>query len=128
MIDPELKKISISTQCRLLSVPRSSYYHKPNHQESSDNLAVMSEMDKIYLAHPAFGSRKITQMLARRGIRVNRKRVRRLMKVMGIRSLAPQQSTTKSTPAHLKYPYLLRDMVIDHPNCRTTHPMPMNPR
>lgn len=116
MIDPEPRKVSISTQCRLLSVPRSSYYHKPNRQESSDNLAVMSEMDKIYLAHPAFGSRKITQMLARRGIRVNRKRVRRLMKVMGIRSLAPQPSTTKSNPAHQKYPYLLRDLVIDHPN------------
>jgi putative transposase len=73
--------------------------------ESDENLALMQAIDRIWMAHPAFGAIKITQMLRRQGRPpANRKRVRRLMKLMGIASLAPGPRTTKANPAHIKYP------------------------
>ena len=117
MIDPELEGLSISRQCELLSIPRSTYYYQRQEAESDENLALAAAIDRIWTASPAFGSRKITQMLYRLGgVLANRKRVRRLMKLMGIASLAPGPTTTKANPAHIKYPYLLRDVVVDHPN------------
>jgi putative transposase len=76
----------------------------------------MQIIDKIYLAHPENGSRMMVRVLRRRGHAVNRKRVQRLMRLMGIRSLAPQPSTTKAHPAHPKYPYLLRGLSINRTN------------
>ena len=117
MIDPKLEGSSVSRQCELLSVPRSTYYYRRQEVESDENLALAAAIDRIWTDHPAFGSRKITQMLRRQGgVPANRKRVRRLMKLMGIASLAPGPRTTKANPAHIKYPYLLRDVVVDHPN------------
>lgn len=117
MIDPELEGLSVSRQCELLSVPRSTYYYQRQEVESDENLALAAAIDRIWTDHPAFGSRKITQILRRQGgVPANRKRVRRLMKLMGIVSLAPGPTTTRVNPAHIKYPYLLRDVVVDHPN------------
>ena len=117
MIDPGLEGLSVARQCELLSIPRSTYYYQRQEVESDENLALAAAIDRIWMAHPAFGSRKITQMLRRLGgVPANRKRVRRLMKLMGISSLAPGPTTTKANPAHIKYPYLLRDVVVDHPN------------
>jgi len=115
MIDPELE-LSVSSQCRLLSVPRSTYYYERSDTESDENLSLMAEIDRLYLAHPENGSRMMTKVLRRQGHKLNRKRVQRLMRLMGIRSLAPQPSTTKAHPAHPKYPYLLRNVSIDRPN------------
>lgn len=115
MIDPALK-LCVSSQCRLLGVASSTYYYERQGSESLGNLALMEEIDRIYLAHPENGSRMMTRILRRKGRLVNRKRVQRLMRLMGIASLTPQPSTTKPHPAHLKYPYLLRNMRIDHPN------------
>ena len=115
MIDPELD-LPVSTQCRLLSVPRSTYYYERCETESGENLALMQAIDQLYLVHPENGSRMMTKVLRRRGHRLNRKRVQRLMRLMGIRSLSPQPSTTKAHPAHPKYPYLLRNVSIDRPN------------
>ncbi|MDA8373811.1 MAG: IS3 family transposase [Actinomycetota bacterium] len=85
--------------------------------ESDENLALAAAIDRIWTDHPAFGSRKITQMLRRQGgVPANRKRVRRLMGLMGIASLAPGPRTTRANPAHIKYSYLLREVVVDHPN------------
>jgi putative transposase len=115
MIDPALE-LAVSEQCRLLDVPRSTYYYERGVEESEENLALMKEIDRIYLAHPENGSRQMTSALRRRGHEVNRKRVQRLMQLMGIKSLSPQPKTTTPNKAHPVYPYLLRGVVVDHPN------------
>jgi putative transposase len=76
----------------------------------------MELIDRLYLAHPENGSRMMVRVLRRTGHVVNRKRVQRLMNLMGIRSLAPQKKTTTPHPDHYKYPYLLRGLSIDRPN------------
>ncbi len=115
MIEPALE-LPITDQCQLLDLARSSYYYKSQRHESEENLALMAEIDRLYLAHPENGSRMMVRVLRRRGHKVNRKRVQRLMRMMGIASLAPQPSTTKAHPGHLKYPYLLRNLSVDRPN------------
>jgi putative transposase len=115
MIDPGLE-LPVSVQCQLLEVARSTYYYQSSHHESEENLILMQEIDRAYLAHPENGSRMMVRVLRRRGHEVNRKRVQRLMQLMGIRSLAPQPSTTRPHPAHPKYPYLLRHLSINRPN------------
>ena len=114
MIDPD-HELSITDQCSLLGVARSTYYYE-SAGESPENLALMAHIDRIYLAHPENGSRMMVRVLAREGVLINRKRVQRLMNLMGIRSLAPQKRTTIPNKAHLKYPYLLRGLLIDRPN------------
>lgn len=114
MIDPD-HELSIENQCALLEVPRSTYYYEAA-GESPENLALMEQIDMLYLAHPENGSRMMVRVLARQGVVVNRKRVQRLMNLMGIRSLAPQRKTTVANKEHFKYPYLLRGLLIDRPN------------
>jgi putative transposase len=114
MIEPD-GELSITEQCRLLNVPRSTYYYEST-GESEENLALMERIDRLYLAHPENGSRMMVKVLARAGVVVNRKRVQRLMNLMGIRSLAPQRTTTVANKEHVKYPYLLRGLLIDRPN------------
>lgn len=94
---------------------RSTYYYE-GPGESPENLALMELIDQLYLAHPENGSRTMVKVLARRGVAVNRKRVQRLMNLMGIRSLAPQRKTTVVNREHFKYPYLLRGLSVDHVN------------
>ncbi|HQU00539.1 MAG TPA: IS3 family transposase [Acidimicrobiales bacterium] len=115
MIDPD-HALPVSRQCALLDVARSTYYYERGATESEENLELMRLIDEIYLAHPENGQRMMVRTLKRRGIFVNRKRVRRLMRLMGLKSLAPQPKTTVANRAHPVYPYLLRDLVIDHPN------------
>ena len=107
MIDPD-HELSIAEQCRLLNVPRSTYYYE-SCGESPENLALMERIDRLYLAHPENGSRMMVKVLARQGVNVNRKRVRRLMNLMGIRSLAPQKKTTIANKEHFKYPTCCED-------------------
>ena len=114
MIDPD-HELSIGTQCDLLDIARSTYYYE-SAGESPENLALMEQIDKLYLAHPENGSRMMVKVLARDGVIVNRKRVQRLMNLMGIKSLAPQRKTTIPNKAHFKYPYLLRGLLINRPN------------
>jgi len=115
MIDPGLD-LPVATQCSLLGLARSTYYYESTVTESDLNLALMEEIDRLYLAHPENGSRMMTKVLRRRGYEVNRKRVQRLMQLMGLRSLCPQPKTTTPNKAHPVYPYLLRDLTVDHPN------------
>ena len=115
MIDPDLG-LTVSRQCELLGLARSTYYYERGGTESEENLELMRLIDEIYLAHPENGQRMMVRALKRRGIVVNRKRVRRLMRLTGLRSLSPQPKTTVPNKAHPVYPYLLRDLVIDHPN------------
>jgi len=115
MIDPTLD-LAVSIQCQLLGLARSTYYYESTATESDFNLALMEEIDRLYLAHPENGSRMMTKILRRRGHHVNRKRVQRLMQLMGLRSLCPQPKTTTPNKAHPVYPYLLRGLNVDHPN------------
>ena len=114
MIDAGLG-LPVSDQCRLLSLARSSYYYE-GASETPENLALMEIIDRLYLDHPENGSRMMVKVLARMGHAVNRKRVQRLMNLMGIHSLAPQKKTTIPHPEHVNYPYRLRGLTIDHPN------------
>jgi putative transposase len=100
----------------LLSVARSTYYYESKNKEPDLNLLLMEEIDRLYLAHPENGSRMMTTILRRGGDELNRKRVQRLMQLMGLRSLSPQPKTTNAHPDHPKYPYLLRGLTVNVPN------------
>jgi putative transposase len=110
--DPDL---SIVAQCQLLKVARSTLYYQPAPVDP-DDLALMRRMDELYLASPFYGSRRMVAVLRRDGWTVNRKRVRRLMRVMGLEAIYQKPNTSKGHPAHKVYPYLLRDLVIKRPN------------
>lgn len=115
MIEPENPDLSISKQCRLLDIKRSTYYYKPAPIKDK-HFELMKYIDRLYLKYPTFGTRRMTTWLRREGYIVGRKRVRRLMRIMGLRAIYPRQRTTIANMAHKKYPYLLRDLVIDRPN------------
>ena len=87
MIEPGHPKLSLSRQCRLLRVSRSSVYHRPK-GESAANLALMRRIDKLFLEYPFYGSRQIIRHLWREGVFVGRHRVRRLMRFMGLEAIA----------------------------------------
>jgi len=105
------KEISLKKQCELLSLNRSSYYYEPV-QESGLNLKLMKLIDEIYIECPFYGSRKITEELAKNGYQINRKRTQRLMQKMGLRVIYPRPNLSKPDKAHQTYPYLLKGLVI----------------
>ena len=106
MIEPEHSQLSIMRQCALLGLPRANYYRNATGAEESEiNLNFMRLIDEEYTRHPFFGSRKMRDYLRRLGRRINRKRVRRLMRKMGIKSVAPSPNTSKPSPEHKIYPY-----------------------
>lgn len=116
-VDPDSSKISIQRQCELIGLPRSSYYRQPVFgEESTGNLLFMKLIDEEYTQHPFYGSRQMTSFLKRQGYIVNRKRIQRLMRKMGIKSIAPAPNTSKAHPEHKIYPYLLRHLDIICPN------------
>lgn len=107
--------ISMRRQCELLGVHRSGLYHVTA-QETPMNLALMHRIDKIYTAIPFFGSRKVAETLRQEGVSVNRKRVQRLMRIMGLEAIYPKPKTSKPAPDHEVYPYLLRNVRITAPD------------
>ncbi len=116
-IDPKDSNISVSRQCELLRLPRSSYYRPRVYSfESSANLELMRLIDEEFLRHPFYGSRKMRDYLNRNGFSVNRKRVQRLMRLMGIESVAPKPNTSRPRKEHKVYPYLLKKLSITEPN------------
>lgn len=115
MVDQEHETISVRRQCELIGLSRSSWYGKPA-GESAENLKLMRLIDEQYLRRPFFGSRKMTLWLRKQGEVVNRKRVQRLMRTMGIEAIYARPRTTRRCSAHRIYPYLLRNLVIDRPN------------
>ena len=115
MLDRDHPSLSVRRQCALLSLARSGVY-RPVPAEDEADLALMRRIDELFLAHPFLGSRRMATMLSREGARVNRKRVQRLMRLMGIEALGPKPSTSKPAPGHKVYPYLLRDLTIERPN------------
>lgn len=115
MLERNHPALSIRGQCRLLGIGRSGVY-RPAPANDAEDLALMQRIDALFMAWPFLGSRRMTVMLRADGLTVNRKRVQRLMRVMGIAALGPKPRTTKPAPGHKIFPYLLRDLVIDRPN------------
>ena len=115
MVNPEDKQLPISKQCQLLNLSKSGYYYK-RRQESELNIKLMNMIDEIYTNHPTWGSRKIRDYLRNQGIRMNRKRLQRLMRKMGITVIYPRKRLSRPHPDHKIYPYLLRGLNICHPN------------
>jgi len=115
MIDPLNQQLSISRQCEMAGVSRSSYYYQPT-PVSQEELELMRKIDELYLQNPSSGSRTIIRQLDRQGITANRKQVQRLMRLMGIEAVYPKPRTSRPHPQHKVYPYLLRGLTINRTN------------
>jgi putative transposase len=107
--------ISINRQCDLLSLPRSSYYYE-SARDDSYNQQLMNLIDEQFTRMPFYGVEKMTAWLRRLEHEVNEKRVRRLMRLMGLEAIYPKPKLSLGNQAHKKYPYLLSQLVIDHPD------------
>lgn len=115
MIDVANIEIPISRQCELLWLSRSGYYYEPV-GESPLNLYLMNLIDEQYTRTPFYGVNKMTAWLIRQGYTVNPKRIRRLMRKMGLEAIYPKPRLSLSTSENKKYPYLLRDLEIERPD------------
>lgn len=108
-------QLPFKKRCELLLVPRSSAYHQSTTEPSRDDV-LMRAMDELHLRYPFYGSRRIAGDLAEDGHAVNRKRVQRLMRRMGMNALYPKPNTSRAHHAHKIYPYLLRGLNVEHAN------------
>ena len=115
MIDRQHNQLSLVRQCTLLDISRGSLYYQPTPTRTED-LELMSLMDRQYLKTPFYGSRRMKAWLRGQGHQVNRKRVRRLMQVMGLEVIYRRPNTSKPAPGHRVYPYLLKGVKIDRVN------------
>jgi len=115
VIDRQHPSLSVVSQCRLLGISRSGLYYQ-SAGISGEDLTIMNLIDRQYLATPFYGARKIAAWLKSHGHKVNRKRVRRLMQVMGLKAIYRRPRTSKPAPCHKTYPYLLSGLKITRPN------------
>lgn len=114
-VDPHHPELSIRHQCALLGLNRSSFYYQAV-PESPENLVLMHLIDEQYTRTPFYGWPRMTAYLQRLGHGVNHKQVQRLMRLMGLQAIYPKPRTSQSAGAHRVYPYLLRNLVLTHPN------------
>ena len=114
MID-RTHSLAVTRQCQLLDLNRSSVYYRPTGVSDAD-LRLMRRIDEMHLKRPFYGSRRIRDWLQDEGFPVNRKRVQRLMRQMGITALYPMANTSRPGKGHKIYPYLLKGLDIDRPN------------
>jgi putative transposase len=105
----------VRRQCQLLGLSRSSLYYEPA-AETAENLRLMKLIDQEYTAHPFLGSRRLTAWLIEQGEAVNRKRVQRLMRLMGLEAIYPKPKLGAAGRGQRIYPYLLRDVAIQRPD------------
>ena len=115
MIEREHDLLSVSRQCQLVGLSRSTWYYRAV-GESAETLALMQRIDGLYLEYPFYGSRQMMRHLAREGKRVGRHRVRRLMRLLGLEAIYRKPRTSVANPDHRVYPYLLRGLTIERPN------------
>jgi putative transposase len=115
MIAWDHESLSVRRQSQLLGLARSGLYYEPEETPEED-LRLMRVIDEVYLRRPFYGTRRMVVALAAKGHDVNRKKVQRLMRIMGLEGIAPGPSTSRAAPEHAKYPYLLRELVIDRAN------------
>jgi putative transposase len=109
------QKLSLRRQCELLGIGRSGLYYEPV-GTSDEELSLMRRIDELHLRRPFYGSRKLCEALRVEGVQVNRKHMQRLMRVMGLESVAPKPNTSEPAPDHPVYPYLLRNLEISRSN------------
>jgi len=114
MIAPDAG-LSVNRQCSLLGIARSSFYYQPR-PSTAEELDLLNRLDRIFTEHPVYGSRRLQVSLLREGISVGRRRIRRLMRKLGLWAIRPKRNTSKPHPDHKIYPYLLRGRTIDQPN------------
>jgi putative transposase len=114
-LDRDHPSLSMRRQCAMLGLARSGVYRLPR-PANDDDLLLMRQIDALFTRWPFLGSRRMTAMLRAEGVAINRKRVQRLMRRMGIAALGPKPRTTKPAPGHTIYPYLLRDIAVERPN------------
>ncbi len=115
MIEVDHPVLSVTRQCALLGLPRASYYHRPRPKPAED-LRLMRLIDETYLAYPFFGSRQMARWLRRQGETINRKRVQRLMRQLGLEAIYRKPNLSRAHPGHRVYPYLLRHLAVTRPN------------
>jgi putative transposase len=115
MVEPGHAELSVRRQCELLGLPRSSFYYTAA-SASPDALRVMALIDRRYTAHPEYGSRRMGLWLREQGEEVNRKRVQRLMREMGLEAIYPKPKLSVPGTGHRIYPYLLRNVKIERPD------------
>lgn len=115
LIDVDSADLSVRRQCELLGLSRSTLYYEAV-EETKANLCVMRLIDEQYLSTPFYGSRRMTVWLTHAGHAVNRKRVQRLMRVMGLEAIYPKPRLSEANAEHRKFPYLLRGLVVDRVN------------
>jgi len=115
MIEPQHRKISVRRQCQLLALPRSSLYYLVQ-PESDDDLRLMREIDELHMLYPFFGSRQVMRWLRRQVESINRKRVQRLMRRLGLEAIYRKPNLSRANAAHRIYPYLLRNLTVDRAN------------
>lgn len=115
MVAPDHPGLSVSRQCKLVSISRSAFYRAPR-GESPENLALMRRIDELFLKYPFYGSRQMMRQLRRDGARVGRHRVRRLMRLMGLAAIYQAPRTSAPHPGHRVYPYLLKGLAIEWPD------------
>jgi len=111
LIERDHPRIPLARQCELLGLARSSLYYQPR-GESEENLAVMRRIDQLYTKWPFLGSRRMRVYLSRQGYEVNRKRVQRLMSLMGLEAIYPKRSLSRAVTGAKRYPYLLRGLEV----------------
>jgi putative transposase len=114
-IEPGFAGLSVRQQCSLLGLHRSNLYYEAVPEEA-DDLRLMRLIDEEYLRHPFLGSRRMGLWLEKQGEQVNRKKIQRLMRKMGLQGIAPGPRTTRRETSHKVYPYLLRGVEINRPN------------
>lgn len=115
MIDKAYPDVSVVEQCDLLAISRSGFYYEPV-AESEENLAIMRTLDEQYLSTPFYGVERLLVLLIVLGYTINRKRLRRLMRLCGWQTLYPTRRTTRVDLAAYKYPYLLKGLAIERKN------------
>src|SRR5450432_4069355 len=121
MVERPSENLSVRRQCALLNLARSGVY-RPIPATCADDLAMMRRIDELHLKWPFYGSRRMVFELNQAGHGINRKRVQRLMRMMGIEALVPRPGTSKAAPGHKIYPYLLRGLAITEPNIARVDP------
>jgi putative transposase len=114
-LDRDHPLLSVRRQCGMLGIARSGVYRLPR-PANDDDSALLRRIDELFTRWPFLGSRRMTAMLRAEGRTINRKRVQRLMRRMGIVALGPKPRTTKPAPGHTIFPYLLRDMTVERAN------------
>jgi putative transposase len=107
--------LSVNRQCTLLRIARSSFYYQ-RRPVSAEEIDLLNRLDRIFTAHPVYGSRRLQVALLREGISVGRRRIRRLTRKLGLCAVRPKRNTSQRHPEHKIYPYLLRNKTIDQPN------------